>query len=103
MLTKQESQAMHNISLLEEYITGNDPLSIKSKNHKQKNLAIHNLLVILPVSQMASFNFFPPRVTYFTLKSTPEGKNQEILITMIPMQRPNKTKFKGTNLIIRLP
>jgi len=27
--------------------------------------------VTLPVSHIASFNFFPPRVTYLTLKSTP--------------------------------
>lgn len=31
----------------------------------------------LPVSQIASFNFFPPRVTYFTLKSTPAKVHQK--------------------------
>lgn len=38
----------------------------------------HFFMIFLPVSQIASFNFFPPTVTCFTLKSTPAKNLQEI-------------------------
>jgi hypothetical protein len=44
----------------------------------QISFCFHFFLIFLPVSQIASFNFFPPTVTCFTLKSTPAKNLQEI-------------------------
>lgn len=74
----QQNQKSITINLKKILVTNRNFSLFDSGTHFQvtSNNLLHKFLCVtwygsIPVSQIASFNFFPPSVTYFTLKSTP--------------------------------